>query len=105
MITIIVRLSKNLTPAEYAFVIESKNELNQRKMKNFSLSFFGLSISAHIAGVRVSATNPEITTDVAMVIANCLYSSPVSPPRNAIGINTEESTVLLNTGAVTLPLL
>ena len=32
----------------------------------------GLRNSAHSAGVKVSATNPEITTAIATVTANCL---------------------------------
>ena len=47
---------------------------------------------AHIAGVSVSATKPEIVTDTAIVIANCRYISPTRPPRNATGKNTAFST-------------
>ena len=32
-----------------------------------------------------------MTTEIAIVTANCRYSSPVSPPRNAIGTNTAVS--------------
>ena len=35
---------------------------------------------------------PEITTDTAMVIANCLYISPARPPRKPTGTNTAHST-------------
>jgi len=52
----------------------------------------GRSSTAHSAGVRVSATIPDSTTETAMVIANCLYMRPVMPPRNATGMNTEHST-------------
>ncbi len=52
---------------------------------------WGFRITAHSAGESVSATRPEMTTDMAMVTANCRYSSPVSPPRNAIGTNTAVS--------------
>ena len=80
---------------------ESKNELNHLKRK-ISFSFLGFSRMAHIAGVSVSATNPEMMTEVAIVIANCLYSSPVSPPRKAIGKKTEERTrTIAITGPVT----
>ena len=33
-----------------------------------------------------------MTTAIEMVIANCRYSSPVRPPRKAIGTNTAHST-------------
>ena len=55
---------------------------------------------AHIAGVSVSATKPEIVTDTAIVIANCRYISPTRPPRNATGRNTAFST---STIAMTRP--
>jgi hypothetical protein len=45
----------------------------------------------HSAGDSVSATTPESTTEIEMVTANCRYSSPVSPPRKAIGTNTAVS--------------
>ena len=35
---------------------------------------------------------PEITTDTAMVIANCLYICPARPPRKPTGTNTAQST-------------
>ena len=45
---------------------------------------------------------PEITTDMAMVMANCLYICPARPPRNATGINTAHSTsTMAITGPVT----
>ena len=53
---------------------------------------WGLSSSAHSAGVNVSATTPEIVTAVATVTANCWYSLPASPPRNATGTNTDTRT-------------
>ena len=49
-------------------------------------------ISAHNAGVSVKATSAEISTDTAIVTENCLYITPVMPPRNAIGRNTADST-------------
>src|SRR3546814_7285132 len=49
-------------------------------------------MSAHSAGVSVSATVPEMTTDTAMVIANCRYITPLRPPRKPTGMNTAEST-------------
>src|SRR5690606_12266619 len=58
--------------------------------------------SAHKAGLSVSATNPEMVTDNAIVIANCLYNSPVIPPKNAAGTNTAASTsTIAITGPVT----
>ena len=54
-----------------------KNQLLNEK-KNFSIQFFfaslsfdGLSITEHSAGVNDRATNADIMTDTAMVIANC----------------------------------
>ena len=45
---------------------------------------------------------PEITTAMEMVTANWRYSSPVSPPRKAIGTNTAQSTsTMAITGPVT----
>ncbi len=49
---------------------------------------FGLSISAHSAGVSVSATSADRPVDTATVIANCWYMTPAMPPRNATGTNT-----------------
>ena len=65
--------------------------LNQPKKPRVGSSLC-LSISAHIAGVSVSAVKPEIATDTAIVTANCLYSCPVVPGRNAAGTNTEAIT-------------
>src|SRR5690606_28306850 len=68
----------------------------------FGESWPGLRTSAHKAGLSVSATNPEMVTDNAIVIANCLYNSPVIPPKNAAGTNTAASTkTLAITGPVT----
>ncbi len=58
-------------------------------------------MSTHSAGVSVSATMPEMTTAMAIVTANWRYSSPVRPPRKAIGTNTDTST---STMAMTGPL-
>ena len=45
---------------------------------------------------------PEITTAIAIVTANWRYSSPVRPPRKAIGTNTAHSTsTIAITGPVT----
>ncbi len=42
---------------------------------------------------------PEMTTEIAMVIANCLYSVPVTPLRNATGRNTATSTSTIEISA------
>ena len=55
-------------------------------------SRLGLIIRAQRAGVSVNATGAEINTDTAMVTENCLYITPVIPPKNAIGRKTEDST-------------
>ena len=57
---------------------------------------------AHSAGVSVSATTPEITTETAMVTANWRYSWPASPPRKDTGMNTAQSTsTIATTGPLT----
>ena len=50
------------------------------------------SIITHRLGVSVSATTPEIATAMEIVIENWRYSSPVRPPRKAIGTKTDTST-------------
>ncbi len=57
----------------------------------------GCSSSAHSAGVSVSATTADSSTEVASVSANCLYNWPVRPPRNATGMNTADSTMAIAT--------
>ena len=54
---------------------------------------------AHNAGVKVSATTPEITTATATVTANWRYNSPAMPPRKATGTNTAHSTSTIATTA------
>src|SRR5438046_7222480 len=48
-------------------------------------------ILAHSIGVRVNATNPEITTAPATAIPNSLSSRPAVPCRNPRGVNTARS--------------
>ena len=43
---------------------------------------------------------PDSTTAITIVIANCLNSSPVTPPMNATGTNTEQSTSTIATSAL-----
>src|SRR5690554_6104828 len=52
-----------------------------------------------MAGVSVSATTPDTTTDTAIVTANCWYNSPLKPPRNATGANTTTNTKVDDTTA------
>ena len=52
------------------------------------ISRFGRSSSAASAGLSVSALKAEISTDTAIVTANCWYSRPVMPGMNAVGMNT-----------------
>src|SRR6185503_14911490 len=47
---------------------------------------------AQSAGVNVSATSPDSTTAMTIVIANCLKKAPVTPPMKATGTNTEHNT-------------
>ena len=57
---------------------------------------------AQSAGVSVSATMPEIVTEMAIVTANWRYISPAKPPMNATGTNTAQSTrTMAMTGPVT----
>ena len=51
------------------------------------------------AGDSVSAMTPEITIEIEIVIANCLYSVPVTPPRKATGRNTATSTSTMEISA------
>ena len=47
---------------------------------------------AQSAGLSVSATKVDMSTDTAIVIVNCLYSCPVMPERKLTGTNTAHST-------------
>ena len=76
-----------------------KAESNQRKMNHFW--WLGRNRMAQSAGLRVSATMPEMITDIEIVTANCRYITPVSPPRKATGRYTAHST---STIAITGPL-
>ena len=52
--------------------------------------------------MKVRATVPEMTTDTAMVMANCWYMRPAMPPVKATGMNTAHSTsTMAMTGPVT----
>ena len=66
--------------------------LNQRKNQPCFLPFVGRSSRALNAGVRVSELNPLSRVAVAMVSANCLYSSPDMPPIMVVGMNTASIT-------------
>src|SRR5690554_6457958 len=85
------RRIKKLTPAINQSVSLSKPWLNHW---NGFATFSGRlpSIMAHIAGVKVSATTPETTTETAIVTANWRYSSPLKPDRKATGANTATKT-------------
>src|SRR5262249_30455976 len=48
--------------------------------------------NAESEGVKVSELKAEIAMEKAMVRANCLYSSPVVPGKNATGTNTDTRT-------------
>ncbi len=52
-------------------------------------SFPACSRSAESAGERVSALKAEMSTEMAMVTANWLFSRPWMPPMNATGRKTE----------------
>ena len=55
----------------------------------------GFKIIAHSAGVKVKATMAEMATDTVMVMANCLYSTPMVPPRKATGMKMAASTAVV----------
>ena len=52
-------------------------------------------ILAESMGVSVSATKPEITTEPATAMPNSLNSRPVLPCRNASGVNTATSAIVV----------
>ena len=90
-------------PAQPVYVLVTlANHWSNLKKNPLVRGFISFSNSAHNAGVSVKATRPEITTDTAMVMANCWYITPVKPPMNATGTNTEHSTsTMATTGPVT----
>ena len=65
---------------------------NKRPNKPLLLPVCGcaLSICAHMAGVKVSATNTEKPMAAMMVMANWRYITPVEPGKNAMGTNTAD---------------
>ena len=81
----------NVTASPKSCVTRSTCRLNHAKNPRCGGGLC-LSSTAHIAGVSVSATNPDTDTEITIVIANCLYSWPVVPGRNAAGMNTEHIT-------------
>ena len=52
---------------------------------------------AHIIGVSVSDTNPEISTAVMIVTANSCSSRPTMPPMKNTGMNTAASEIVIDT--------
>lgn len=96
-----LRRSSSFTMLTYFPVSPSNHPLNLRK-KTLGSPCPGLSSRAHRAGVKVRATAPEMTTDTAMVMANCWYMRPAMPPVKATGMNTAHSTsTMAITGPVT----
>src|SRR5436190_16620017 len=84
------------TPFVYPLFTLLKPRLNAAK--NFSKkflfaagSFEGFSINVHKAGVSDNATNADITTEAAMVMANCWYKRPTIPGIKPTGTNTAAS--------------
>jgi hypothetical protein len=55
----------------------------------------GRSIREVSIGVSVSATNPEMSTAIASVRPNSLKSRPTEPCRNATGMNTATSEIVV----------
>ncbi|OPX99116.1 MAG: hypothetical protein A4E60_02874 [Syntrophorhabdus sp. PtaB.Bin047] len=74
----VIRLIIITTASPKPTVKRSKPRLNQSKkrLKYLKMPFCEgvecLRRRAHMAGVRVSAMNPESATDMTMVMANCL---------------------------------
>ena len=93
---ITVCLTKNAAPDTYLSV-SAANFLSNQAKKPVSLCSGFLNINTVKAGVRVKATRPDITTDTAIVIANCWYIAPVMPPIKETGTNTAESTKTIAT--------
>src|SRR5674476_1625442 len=77
----------------------------KKRAKRPLLSVRGRSSSAESAGARLSALNAEIRTEIAIVTANCLFSRPWMPPRNATGRKTDDrmSAIALILSSVFLP--
>lgn len=55
--------------------------------------------TAQRAGVKVRAQSPDITTETAIVIANCLYIVPAKPPMKETGTKTAHRTRTIATKA------
>ena len=91
------RLSVRSTVPRKRAVSQLKPRLNGRKI--FASCSALRNRIAHKAGVSVSAMNPEMTTAIATVNANCRYIDPAMPPRNATGTNTAHSTSTMATTA------
>src|SRR6185437_6189221 len=81
------------------YTLVSRLNLLLNIRKNVDSPWVVFSMMAHNAGVRVSATIPEITTATATVTANWRYSSPAMPPIKATGTNTAHNTNTMATTA------
>src|SRR5438034_661366 len=53
---------------------------------------FAITIAISVLISAFNALKAEMSTEMAMVIANCWFSSPLMPPMAAMGTNTAEST-------------
>ncbi len=91
------------TAPAYAPVTLSKKRSNA--WIGFGLCMPSFRISAHSAGVSVSAVIADSSVEIVMVMANCLYSVPVTPPRNAIGTNTAQITAVTPMMALPMPFI
>ena len=85
------RPSTRSTVPSYPPVRRANQRLNAPKTPPVWASTASRRRSAHSAGVSVSATTPDRTTAITIVIANCLNISPVTPPVNATGTKTATS--------------
>ena len=82
---------EQVAPGNIAPVIFPNLRLNQsKKLPRGPFDFLrGRSIMAASAGESVSALKAEISTEMAIVTANCWLSSPLMPPMSAMGTKTE----------------
>ncbi len=92
----LMRWFKYAKRTPYQLTMRSNVALNHWKnLKRpwaFSVGLCTRRIDAHIAGVSVNATKAEMTTDTAIVNANCRYNTPLMPLRKPTGTNTDAST-------------
>ena len=88
-----------LGPAQVGRAAGARSRFRRPGTRRFFSPWWALMMMAASAGDSVSAMIPETTIEIATVMANCLYSVPVTPPRNATGRNTASSTSTIEISA------